>query len=102
DKGKFHGDEGDRAVLHEPGLDAARRNHALDGRGLRRNGPGKKGGERGEADQAERSIQERFSSRAAPAFVASTSLMRYPVTERLLSNHCRAASCTSLAVTARI
>ena len=38
DEGKIDGDQRDRRLAHQPGLDAAGTHHALDGRGERRRG----------------------------------------------------------------
>ena len=42
DEGKIDGDERDRRLAHQPGLDAAGAHHALDGRGASRRGESNK------------------------------------------------------------
>src|SRR6266404_1089133 len=100
-EGEFDGDQRQRAVAHQPSLDAERADHALDGHRSRRQGGKCDGGTGHERDQAARGraaeggIHERFSW-------AWVSLTRKPVTERRLSSQRRAASCTACALTSRM
>src|SRR5664279_3392180 len=81
-------------LAHQPGLDAGRADDLFDRhrRGGGRNAKQRKRGQRG----GEKPRHDFFSA------CGLTSLIRKPVTERRLSSHWRAASCTSSAVTARM